>query len=406
MDTSMEPARTGSNAASPRQHQQWHCSLRRTPLERLPIELIQKIFFECLEVNLPRASLPIALALSNEAIFTWLIRLAFSSNNESARTGFFTKLYLPFDYFSLTASERAVLQTEILKCRWCSLPLMRKCQREHVEHVLRQKCSRLIISPAGRRQLENLEPHWQSMDRFNARVAGSRGSGDLTVEAREPPPPQPPKRANTTTSTTPASNPGANANGNVNASISTINTTTTTAHSSHSDVRKIAIWFNFGSVQIRERSPIFQETDVFRLPSCAFREPCRMPDRLLCPPWTPEKLEFLTLLSTEAYIDDDHRHDRSKAVLRQVIVDRDLETFKHLVGMHIRVKIYGYPLLWPVRQTHYRVAARHADSTDDDPFLNILFTDRKAEVPSNDPSIRALMARYEHHSRQREMFGR
>src|SRR5881394_1529735 len=92
---------------------------RRAPLEKLPIELIQKIFFECLDINFPRASLHIASALSNEVIYTWLIRLAFSSNNDSSKVGFFTNTFLPLDYFAIDADQRAALQTEILRCRWC-----------------------------------------------------------------------------------------------------------------------------------------------------------------------------------------------------------------------------------------------------------------------------------------------
>ncbi|EEH33518.2 hypothetical protein PAAG_04568 [Paracoccidioides lutzii Pb01] len=390
-----------SAASGPWPHKEWHHSLRKAPIERLPVELIQKIFFECLEINLPRASLPVALSLSNNVIFTWLIRLAFTSSNESARTDFFTKVYLPFEYFSLSTEQRATLQTELLKCRWCSLPLMRKCQREHVEHVLRQKCSHLIISPTGRQLLENLEPYWQSMNRLDPRPPGSRGSGNLTIKAREPQPSQQDKAqqendTTTTISSTPTPTPTLNPD---NSPTGTSNG----ASKSGRDIRKIAIWFNFGSVQIRERSPIFQETDVFRLPSCSFREPCRMPDRLLCPPWTPEKLEFLTLLSTEAYIDEDERRERSKAVLRQVIVDRDLETFKHMLGMNIRAKNYGYTFPWPVRQTHYRVAARCAMLRDDDPFLRILFTERRGEVPTGDSSIKALMAKFQQKEREREM---
>ncbi|QSS54798.1 hypothetical protein I7I53_02465 [Histoplasma capsulatum var. duboisii H88] len=405
----MNPTIGGSpkpSADSPGHHQYRRHSLRKAPLERLPIELIQKIFFECLEINLPRASLPIAHALSNDVIHTWLIRLAFSGNNESARTGFFTKPYLPLDYFSLSNSQRASLQTEILKCRWCTLSLMRKCQREHVEHVIRQKCKDLIISCADRQKLENLKPYWQSMDRFDPRPPGSRGSGDLTVEGRLPLAPpkhkliQPENNHSTSsifTSLTPTPTPITNASVSISAGATIPRTT-------HGESRKVAIWFNFGSVQIRERSPIFQETDVFRLPSCSIREPCRMPDHLLRPPWTPEKLEFLTLLSTEAYIDEDERRERSKAVLRQVIDARDLETFKHMLGMHIRAKNYGYAFPWPARRTHYHAAARNAGSSDDDPFLRILFTDRKGEVPA-DHNIKALMARYEHRERKREIFG-
>lgn len=76
-----------------------------------------------------------------------------------------------------------------------------------------------------------------------------------------------------------------------------------------------------------------------------------------------------------------------------------------MLGMHIRAKNYGYSFPWPVRQSHYRVAARYAGPTDDDPFLRILFTDRKGEVPAGDHSIKALMARYDQREREREIFG-
>ncbi|KAK2786188.1 hypothetical protein FQN52_007933 [Onygenales sp. PD_12] len=382
MDTSVSPSNTGNP-------QHWHHKFRKTPLERLPVEIVQKIFFECLEINLPRASLPIALALSNDVIYTWLIRLAFSSNNESALTDFFTKPYLPLDYFSLTAPQRATLQTEILKCRWCTLPLMRKCQREHVEHVLRQKCNHLIISPSDRRKLENLEPYWGNMDRITSKAIGSRGTGDLRVEARIPePPPEPQKQQQqqqqtSTIATSTSTNPS-------NASATT-NTTTTT-----NPKRRIAIWFNFGSVQIRPANDlVFEYIDVFRLPYGGFSDPCRIPDHLLRPPWTPEKLEFLTLLSTEAYIDEDSRYERSKATLRQVITDRDFDTFKHMLTMRIRVKVYGYTLRWPLKQNHFRLAARLAGGSDNDPFLKELFEERREDVPVSDPSIRALMNRYD-----------
>ncbi|KAK2804889.1 hypothetical protein FQN50_006394 [Emmonsiellopsis sp. PD_5] len=381
MDTSVSPSNTGSP-------QHWHHKLRKTPLERLPVELVQKIFFDCLEINLPRASLPIALALSNDVIYTWLIRLAFSSNNESAQTEFFTKPYLPLDYFSLTAPQRATLQTEILKCRWCTLSLMRKCQREHVEHVLRQKCNHLIISPSDQRKLENLEPYWRNMDRFSSKPIGSRGSGDLRVEARIPEPPpeqqkqQQQQQQHTTTTDTSTSTNSSN-------TPPTTNTTT-------NPKRRIAIWFNFGSVQIRQANDLVFEIDVFRLPYCGFSDPCRIPDHLLRPPWTPEKLEFLTLLSTEAYIDEDSRHERSKAALRQVITDRDIDTFRHMLSMRIRVKVYGYTLKWPTKQNHFRLAARLAGAGSDcDPFLNVLFEERREDVPVSDPSIRALMHRYD-----------
>ncbi|WEW61480.1 hypothetical protein PRK78_006970 [Emydomyces testavorans] len=322
----------------------------RAPIEKLPVELLHKIFFQSLEFNLPRASIHLAVALSNEVIYTWLIRLAFSSTNPSSSSGIFTHPFLPMGYFSVDINRRSDLQTEILKCRWCTVSLIRKCQREYVEHVIRQKCKDLIMSADDRAQLDNLDPFWQTMDRLNDATHGRRGKGDLIISAKHP-------------------QTGTNL--------------------------KVAIWFNFGAVQIREFSPIFQETDVFRLPCCSASEPCRMPDRLLRPPWTEEKYELLALLSNEAYIDEDNNFDRSKAVLRELIADRDFETFKRLLALHIRVKVYSYPLRWPVRPNHFRAAARYAQSDRNDPFLALLFSEHRDEIPSTDRSIRALLEKYD-----------
>ncbi|PGH12776.1 hypothetical protein AJ80_06600 [Polytolypa hystricis UAMH7299] len=324
------------------------------PIELLPVELIQKIFFDCLDVNFPRASPTIAAALSNPIIYTWLIRLAFSSNNESSNKGFFITSFLPLNYFSLDTHERAALQTKLLECRWCTIPLIRKCQREYIEHVLQQKCSttQLNISADDRAHLTNLDTYFQAMDRFDTAAQGKRGRGDLVLPAHS--------------------------------------TTTSQPY-------KISIWFNFGTVQIREPSPVYIESDVFRLPCCSFAEPCRMPDKLLRPPFTDEKLEFLTLLSTEAYIDEDNTYRRCKAVLRQVIQDRDIHAFERLLDLNVRVKVYGYPLRWPVRPNHFRLAARFATNAEnhDDPFLKLLFTKRRDDVPKDDGGLRALMGRYD-----------
>ncbi|KAL1955814.1 hypothetical protein VTO42DRAFT_8053 [Malbranchea cinnamomea] len=320
-----------------------------SPLERLPTELLHRVFFLSFEFNLPRASLALASALSSEVIYTWLVRLAFSSRNTSSETGLFVHPFLPIDYFSLDDQERAELQTEILKCRWCTARLIRKCQREYVEHVLTRKCSDLVMSEEDAEKLKDLGGYWDDMNRFDSRPPGRRGKGELVVPTRD---------------------------------------------KSTGRVKKLAIWFNFGAVQIREQSPIVHEADVFRLPCCVPTEPCRMPDRLLRAPWTEEKFELLTLFSTEAYIDEDNCYERSKMVLRRLIIDRDFATFERLLSLHIRVKVYAYPLRWPVRPNHFRLAARCAEG-DNDPFLRYLFTYRRDEIPSHDSSIKALMMRYD-----------
>ncbi|KAK2875107.1 hypothetical protein FQN49_001777 [Arthroderma sp. PD_2] len=327
---------------------------RRSPIELLPAELVHKIFFQCLEFNFPRASIHIANALSSPIIYTWLIRLAFSSCNRSSRSDdiYASHHFLPLDYFYFNHVERAELQTEILKCHWSTASLLRRCQREYVEHIIKQKRSQFIISPEEDQNiLSNLDPYWQNINRLDPTPVGKRGKGDLVIRAR---------------------------------SLET------------DEPCKIAIWFGFGAFQIRDAGPVFQEIDIFRLP-CAPpypAEPCRMPDRLLSLPWTEEKLELLTLLSSDAYIDVGWPPDRSKAVLRKVIEDREFGAFKCLLNLHICGKKYRYPTLWPVSHNHFRVAARHAES-DRDPFLQLLFDKRKESVPRDDKSIMALMEKYE-----------
>lgn len=328
-------------------------------LENLPTELIQKIFFECLEINLPRASLTIAGALSNETIYTWLIRLAFSSDNEGSRTGFFTHSFLPFDYYSLNSTQRADLQTAILECRWCTLPLMRKCQKQYLEHAIQQKCSDLIFSEQDRAKLEDLEGSLRGAEHIDRAPNGRRGKGDLIVTASRP---------NSSSSASTGSGQG------------------------KVDV-KVALWFNFGALQIREHSPVYYETDVFRLPCCNLMEPCRIPDKLLSPPWSSEKLEFLSLLSAEAYIDDDSSYNRSKLVLRQVIKDREFEVFEKLLSMYIRVKVYRYPLRWPTKVNHFRAALRWADP-EHDPFVEALLVQRWQDLPKDEVSLRSRMMRH------------
>ncbi|EFQ97230.1 hypothetical protein MGYG_00272 [Nannizzia gypsea CBS 118893] len=326
---------------------------QRSPIESLPAELVHKIFFQCLEFNFPRASIHIANTLSSSILYTWLIRLAFSSCNRSSRLDniYGAHHFLPLDFFYFNHLERARIQTEILKCRWFTASLLRKCQREYVEHVIRQKRSHFVISPDENQDiLSNLDQYWQKMNRFDPTPVGKRGKGDLVIRA----------------------------------------------HSlENNQPCKIAIWFGFGAFQIRDLNPVFQEIDIFRLP-CAPpypAEPCRMPDRLLTPPWTEDKLELLTLLSSDAYIDGGWPPDRSKAVLRKVIEDRELDVFRCLLNLHICGKQYRYPYLWPVSHNHFRIAARHAEPTQD-PFLQLLFDRRKDSIPREDPAIMALMEKY------------
>ncbi|KAH8695184.1 hypothetical protein BGW36DRAFT_429067 [Talaromyces proteolyticus] len=308
-------------------------------LETLPAELLEKIFFHSLEVNLPRASLHIAKILSQPIIYKWLIRLAFSSANNGARADFFTPDFLPalLDFWALSTTDRSRLQTSILECRWSTLSLFRQCQRDYVKHIIRKKCGDLNFSADDQCKLENLDYYLCRPMDFDLAVHGRRGSGDLVLKAKVD---------------------SADSNS-----------------SRHADLR-LAFWFHFGAVQLSEPSPVSYELDVFRLP-CAPSpdEPPRIPDKLLQEPWTPEKLEFLTLFSHDAYIDEDNDHERTRRVLRQLIRDRDYATFEKLLGMHIKTRNYSYPQPWPVKTRHFRAALKHAEGPNDS-FVRLLYYDR------------------------------
>ncbi|GFF40061.1 hypothetical protein IFM53868_04404 [Aspergillus udagawae] len=309
-------------------------------LECLPVELLQKIFLHSLEFNLPRASICLARALSNLTLYTWLIRLAFSSSNESSKNGFFTPDFLPppLDFSALSTEERSDLQSAILACRWCTLELMRKCQREYIEHAVRLKCRDLVFPPKDCDIIAKIGEHFHDLRRYDHGHQGRLGKGDLICRAQDP---------------------------ETNAEY------------------RVAVWFNFGAFQIRKPNPIHTELDLFRLPCCAGETPSRMPDKLLCPPWTDTKIEFLKLLCTEVYIDEDEEFERSGRLLRQVIRSRDYGTFKVLVELFIRIRIYRYPLRWPIHRLHFKAALKYADSSND-PFLNFLVRERWDDLPSSD----------------------
>jgi hypothetical protein len=140
---------------------------------------------------------------------------------------------------------------------------------------------------------------------------------------------------------------------------------------------RLSIWFHFGGVQIREPSPVRNEIDVFRLPCPpSLNERPRMPDKLLHAPWTCEKLEFLTLLSQETYIDEhNHSSERSHQVLRQLIRDRDYVTFETLLELNVTTRDYSYPQKWPVKTRHFKEALRHVTGPND-PFVRLLYDKR------------------------------
>lgn len=90
-------------------------------LERLPTEILQMVFLECLNINLPRASPRLASNLSSFYIKSQLFFIAFSSEGFKLRHEDLLMRILP-------PSERIVdLQNEILQLRWMTLEFLHQC---------------------------------------------------------------------------------------------------------------------------------------------------------------------------------------------------------------------------------------------------------------------------------------
>ncbi|KAJ5674645.1 uncharacterized protein N7477_004579 [Penicillium maclennaniae] len=201
-------------------------------LESLPVEILQLIFLYSLEINLPRASPYLSRALSNPLLYTWLIRLVFSSTNPGSRQGFFTPDFLP-PPLRLLVSTLATAPTS-------------------ANHHPRLQ---MVYSTTPPPMSTRIHPYFSNLSQCDQALDGRRGKGDLIIPA-----------------TLPTSLPG-----------------------------KVAIWFHFGAVQIREQNDIYFEADLFRLPSSVVIGPGRIPDKIFRAPWSESQFEFLQLLAGDFF---------------------------------------------------------------------------------------------------------
>jgi hypothetical protein len=314
-------------------------------LESLPVEILQLIFLHSLEVNLPRASPLLGHALSSQLLYTWLIRLTFSSNNAGSREGFFTPDFLPppLNFWALSWEDRQHLQTTLLTCRWCTYSLMRRCQREYVEHAIRRKCTSLVFHEDDQALLSNLGSQFDNLENCDMAYDGKRGKGDIVIPA------QLEERLRTP--------------------------------SSKSVDRKVAIWFHFGALQIREPNEIYYENDLFRLPCSVAVQPGRIPDKVLRSPWSDAQFCFLQLLSTDFYLDENEVNpDRSCDIAHRLIRQRQIEPFRRLLRISFRSADCRVPARWPLQSSHYSLV-RRCGSGSGDPFVNFILDERWDDIP-------------------------
>ncbi|EFQ97229.1 hypothetical protein MGYG_00271 [Nannizzia gypsea CBS 118893] len=132
---------------------------RRSSLQSLPTEILEQIFFDCLEINLLHVFPRLAFAVSNECIYSRITMLAIwkepiskhhigdkatdielaglelvdEAMDGAARPPLelgkkeIMKEFRPVGYRKLSRTEKARLQSQIFSCRWATLELISSC---------------------------------------------------------------------------------------------------------------------------------------------------------------------------------------------------------------------------------------------------------------------------------------
>ena len=95
-----------------------------SPLERLPLEILQQIFFACLEVNLANTSRTFNQALTDDRVYKSVILFAYFRDDGLPVE---KQHFRPAVYRELTLMDRCNLQCAISKCRWHTLERIRVC---------------------------------------------------------------------------------------------------------------------------------------------------------------------------------------------------------------------------------------------------------------------------------------
>jgi hypothetical protein len=117
--TDVQETQHSSSAEKPGRNSSLSC------IERLPTELVQQIFFDCLEVNMIKASTVLAKILSTDSTYKLLILFAFFDDDGVNPVE--TDNFKPVSYRCLSVQERVRLQEAILSSRWCSLKMIQDC---------------------------------------------------------------------------------------------------------------------------------------------------------------------------------------------------------------------------------------------------------------------------------------
>ena len=271
-------------------------------LERLPNELLQEIFLQSLNLNLPGASLTLGLNLASPHIKMLLVLKAFSSNSGKClehSAGLLGILH--------TKQEIARLQTAILRLRWMTLDFL----RQHIRIFL--------VKTILRRFLE-LNLDW---------IDGSKPTETTVAELLE----------------------NAYKDDSLGISGGLLGNHSFTWNVGCNTLVFLQVGLRVGDILLRvttnEHDHNSKETLQYRWRLLLCLDQCRIPDKLLHGPWTDAKCDFLEVI-TRSGASIDWVNSTSGEVadlgLKEALLERNQRAVEVLVNR---------PLLRLSRSSHF-----------------------------------------------------
>ncbi|ERF76523.1 hypothetical protein EPUS_08915 [Endocarpon pusillum Z07020] len=118
------------------------------PLERLPCEILGRIFNWSCNINLPKASWHLMKRLEDHPIY--MLMLAFSSEaiyvaEEKRSSHFYARNIVLAGLPTLSTEERIRLQAEVFAKKWLQPQLVRRVQSHFVQEVIRARWAALCL---------------------------------------------------------------------------------------------------------------------------------------------------------------------------------------------------------------------------------------------------------------------
>jgi hypothetical protein len=121
-------------------------STGRSSLECLPVELLEIIFFQCLNVNLPRASPVLGDALSSFGFQVRLVELVFSDEFHTVKTDdSYPELKAILSPATDWEADISDLQTQLLESKWMTMGFWRKYMPIYMEKTISNQFRTLNI---------------------------------------------------------------------------------------------------------------------------------------------------------------------------------------------------------------------------------------------------------------------